>query len=148
MEYRLPPLGECSRNPSVSVNHLVVLWEAVFSLIEFFWRLSTFAHFTMGDLQAHLPTLYWVFISFWSKKAWPAWPTLLIHPVSTHVTFVSLMKISSKGSIFPMWRSETKKQLKHKKTLMTSKNCFEQRKRNVSVSVLYQMESALNVTEV
>ena len=33
------PLGECSRNPSVSVHQLVLLWEAAFGFGEFFWRL-------------------------------------------------------------------------------------------------------------
>ena len=33
------PLGECSRNLSVSVYQLVMLWEAVFGFSEFFWRL-------------------------------------------------------------------------------------------------------------
>ena len=35
---RLPPLGECYRNPSVSVYLLVVVWEVVFSFSESFWR--------------------------------------------------------------------------------------------------------------
>ena len=30
------PLGECSRNPSVSVYQLALLWEAVFSFSEYF----------------------------------------------------------------------------------------------------------------
>ena len=33
---RLPPLGECSRNLSVSVHQLALLWEAAF---KFFWRI-------------------------------------------------------------------------------------------------------------
>ena len=32
--------------------------------VNFFWRLNEFAHFTVGDLQTHLPTLRWVFSSF------------------------------------------------------------------------------------
>ena len=35
---RLPPLGECSRNPPVSVYQLALLWEAAFSFSEFFLR--------------------------------------------------------------------------------------------------------------
>ena len=38
--YRLPQLGECSRNPCVSVYQLALLWEAAFSFSDFFfWRL-------------------------------------------------------------------------------------------------------------
>ena len=37
-----PPLGECSRNPSVSVHQLALVWEADFGFSEFFWNtLST-----------------------------------------------------------------------------------------------------------
>ena len=36
--YRLPPLGEFSRNPSVSV-HQLALWEAAFGISAFFLRL-------------------------------------------------------------------------------------------------------------
>ena len=32
--YRLLPLGECSRNPSISVYQLTLLWEAAFSFSE------------------------------------------------------------------------------------------------------------------
>ena len=56
----------------------VRLCEAVFGFSEFFFEdyFSSFAHFLMGDLQAHLPTLHWVFSSFWPKMAWPPCPTL------------------------------------------------------------------------
>ena len=40
LQYRLPLLGECSRNPSVSVHQLALLWEAAFAVSDFFfWRL-------------------------------------------------------------------------------------------------------------
>ena len=40
LEYRLPLLRECSRNPSVSVYKLALLWEAAFSFSAFFLRIS------------------------------------------------------------------------------------------------------------
>ena len=36
--YRLPPLGECSRSPSVSVYQWALLWEAVSGFSEFFLK--------------------------------------------------------------------------------------------------------------
>ena len=38
---------------------------------------NTFAHLMMDDLWAHLPTLHWVFSSFWPKMAWPCAPPSL-----------------------------------------------------------------------
>ena len=35
LKYRCPSLGECSRNPSVSVHQLALLWEATFSSSKF-----------------------------------------------------------------------------------------------------------------
>ena len=74
-KYRLPLLGEGSRNPSVSVYQLVLLWDAVFSFSECFWTLSTC-----------LPILCWVFSSFWPKTARPLCSALPIHPISLWVT--------------------------------------------------------------
>ena len=48
--YRLPPLGECSRNPSVSVYQLALLWEAVLGFSEIFLK----------ALSMHLPISWWV----------------------------------------------------------------------------------------
>ena len=61
-----------------------------------------FAHFMMGDLQEHLPTLCWVFSSFWLKTAWPPYPTLPIHVILPQVTFFLLpwMKNVLKGKCF------------------------------------------------
>ena len=98
-----PLLGECSRNPSVSVYHLALLWEAAFGFTElfFFWRRNAFSYFMMGDLWAHLPTPHWVFGSFWRKMAGPPCPTLPIHPISPLVTFfVFLDEKSSQREMF------------------------------------------------
>ena len=84
LQYRLPPLGECSRNPSASVHQLAVLWEAAFGLSEFFEdSFNMFAHSMMGDLGAQLLTYHWVFGSFWAKPTWPLCPTL---PISRDLT--------------------------------------------------------------
>ena len=48
---------------------------------------NVFAQFMMGDLWVHLPTLCWVFSSFWSKTAWFLCPTLPIHLISPCATF-------------------------------------------------------------
>lgn len=47
-----PCLSECSRNPSLSVHELVVVWEPAFSFNKFFWRIfQCVSHFTMGHLH-------------------------------------------------------------------------------------------------
>ena len=75
--FRFPLLDECSRNSFASVYQLVLLWEAAFSFSEVFSKtFKEFAHFMMGDLQAHLPTPCRVFSSFWPKNA----RTLVPHP--------------------------------------------------------------------
>ena len=99
------PASECSRNPSVAVDQLALLWEAVcLQLIFFEGSFTTFDHFMMGDLQAHLPTPCWVFSSFWPKKTWPWCLTLPMHlilPIATFFCFPSWKK-SSKRNILPM----------------------------------------------
>ena len=59
LQYRLPLLGECSRNSSVSLYQLMMLREAALSISNFFtYSFNVFAHFMMSDLQAHLSTLH------------------------------------------------------------------------------------------
>ena len=65
---------------------LVLLWEAALGFREFSWR--PFVHFMMGDLRAHLPTVRWVFSSFWPKTARPLCPTLHVHLFSPPVPFL------------------------------------------------------------
>ena len=117
---------------------------------------NTFAHFLMGDLQAHLPTPCWVFSSFWPKMAWPPCPILLIHPISHQATFFvclfSQMKNILKGNYCP-----DVEEVKQKNDRSTNKhqNWWVQKLlwvvKEVSIGVfntLYQMESTLKVTEV
>ena len=67
--------------------------------------------------RPHLPTLHWVFSSFWPKKAWPLCPTLPIH--HSHLWTTSLFgcfpwwKKSSEGNILLMWKRGNNKWWKH-----------------------------------
>ena len=151
--YRLPPPGECHRNPSVSVYQLVFLWEAAFSFSESFEdSFSAFAHFMMGDLWAHLSTRRWVFSSFWPETAWLLCLMLPIYLILLWVTFFLLfsqMKKVLKGKQFASVeevKQQTAESLKGIKINMF-KNCFEQWGKHLN-SVLYQIESTLKVTEV
>ena len=147
-------LGECSRNPSVSVYQLALLWEAVWCLWIFFEdSFNMLAHFLMGDLQVYLPTLHWVFISSWPKASCP---TLPIHTISPWVTFTFPgWKKSSKGSVFLIqkrWnnnnnknsRSTKRHQNQQVQQLFWRKNSGEK----VSIGVLHQMERTLKVTSI
>ena len=145
--YRLLPLGGCSRNPSVTV-----LWEAVFSFSEFFWRLfqcNAFAHFLMGDLWMHLPTLCWVFSSFWLKMAWTPCTTLLIHWLAWSNCFVPQMTKVFKGKCFAQVEQVKQKITDAFKGIKINefKNSFQQWE-NVLIGELHQMENTLKVNEV
>ena len=118
----------------------------------FFWRLNAFAHFMVGDLQAHLPTLCWV--NFWPKIAWPPLSHL---PYSSDLALSNFFllfvcsprcKKSSKGNILP---TEEVKQKKAEALKVIKINEFENFwavAKNVSIGILHQMESTLKVTEV
>ena len=109
--YRLPPLGECSRNPSVSVYQLVLLLEAALDFNEFFWKTQCICPSWFTRAPAHTA---WVFSRFWPKTAWLPCLTLPIHLVLPHDFFWFLwMKKSSKGNDFLMWKKWNKKQQKH-----------------------------------
>ena len=120
------------------------------SAVNFFWRLfNAFAHFMMGDLQAHLLTLHWVFSCFWPKMAWPPCTTLFIHPMPQATVFFPRWKKSSKGNILPMWKKQKTAEVLRGIKMDKFKNYFEQWKK-VSMGVLHQMENTntLKVTEV
>ena len=110
--YGLPLLGEHSRDPSVAVCQLALLWEVLFSFSEFFLKTVSmhFAQFMMGDLRAHLLTPHCMFSSFWPKPAWSLRPTLPIHQVLPPATFfVSPDESSPQREVFCPWgRGETK----------------------------------------
>ena len=147
--YRLPPLGECSRNLSGSVYQLVLLWEAAYGFSEFFWRI--FAHIMMGDLHVHLSILSWVFSSFWPKKEWPPYPTLPIHLISpwANILFVSPdEKSPPRGTFCWCGIGETKpsRSTKGHQNWRVQK-LFWAVEKNFLIGVLYHMENSLKVTD-
>ena len=111
------PLGECFRNPSVSVYRPASLGEAAYSFSEFFFEDSpnVFAHFMMGDLQAHLPTQHCV-QQFSPKMAGPPCPTLPTPDLTPRdfFLFVSLEEKSLQRETFcPCGGGANKKWQKH-----------------------------------
>ena len=119
LQYRLTPLGECSRNPSVSVDQLVLLWEAEFSCNEFFLKtLSTHLPFSWWMIHTcTCPHCTWVFSNFFflPKTAWSLCSTFLItwsYPKQLFFCFPE-WKESSKGNILLMWNKWNEKQQKH-----------------------------------
>ena len=131
---QVPPLGEWSRKPSVSVYQLALLWEAMFGLSDFLFENSfnMFAHFILGNLQVHLPIPHWILSRFWPQMAWPQCPTLPIHwilpPQWLFCLLVSLMKNILKGKCFAdveEVRQKTAAALTGIK-IKESKNWFEQ----------------------
>ena len=57
LEYRLPPLSEYCRNPSMSVYQLALLWEAEFGFIDvFFWRLFQWVCSFHDEWFTNVPT--------------------------------------------------------------------------------------------
>ena len=142
--YRLPPLGECSRNPLAGVEEGCV-W-----LQEFFWRLNVFAHFMMGDLRVHLPSPHWVFSSFWPKPAWPLFPTLpchLILPWATVFCFPS-KKSPQRKSFANVEEVKQKMAEVLKATKLTSSKTVLSSGKNILIGALHRMESALKVSAV
>ena len=141
------PPRECSRNSSISVHQLALLWEAAFDFGDFFFFEDSFM---MGDLQAHLSTLLSV-QRFLTKATWPPCPTLPIHPILPQVTFLFVCFLGWKSPQREMFcwcrRGETKKGRSTERPQNKFKNCFEQWK-NVLIGVLYQMVSTLKVSEV
>ena len=125
---------ECSRNPSVSVCQLVLLWEAEFSFSKIFLEdsFNVFPHLMMGDLRVHLPTSHWVFSSFWPKNRLTWVPHPLYSPILPWATiFVSWNEKSPQRETFCQCeRGETKndRSTKHIK-IDEFKNCFEQWKK-------------------
>ena len=116
LEGQLPLLGECCRGPRVSV-YQCTSWRwfcqrlGSASVSFFLKNLNAFAHFMMGDLWVHLPTLCWVFSILGPKTAWPLCPTLPIHPISPQVTFFCFhgWKKSSEGNVWLIWKRWNKK---------------------------------------
>ena len=130
-------------------------YDRLFGFRDFFLNdfFNAFAHFIFGDLWAYLSTTHWVFSSFWPKMAWPPCLTLTIYLISSWVTFFH----------FPKWKKVLKgkcfadvEQVKQKNALKKALKGIKSNKfntvlssgKNVSMGVLYEMESTLKVTEV
>ena len=135
--YRLPALGECSGNQSVSVCQLALVWEAAFGFCDFFLK----------TLSICLP-----FHDGWFIRT-PAHTTLSGSYLSnvTQVTFFFCFpngKSPQRELICWYGRCETKNGRSAKRHQNQQfKNCSEQWK-NILIDVLHQMKSILKVTEV
>ena len=135
LQYRLSLLVQCSRNPSVSVYQLALLWEAALGFSEFFLK----THST------HLPISWWV----------------IYECTCPHIAECSAVFAPSNFFCFYGWRKSSKKYFadvekmrqknsrstKKASKLMSSKTVLSSGK-NVLIDVLHQMESTLRVTEV
>ena len=100
--------------------------------------MSTPAHTTLSVQQFLTP-----------KMACTPCLTLSIHPFSPHVTFLFVClneKYHQKETFGDVEEKKIEEALKDIK-INEFKNCFEQWK-NISIGVLYQIESTLKVTEV
>ena len=152
LSFRLPLLGECCRNPGVSVPAGVVrgcVWlQWIFSEDS----CNAFGHFTVGDLQAHLPTLPWVFHSLWPEKRPDpcAPPSLFTQSHPERLFFVSLNEKSlQKETFYQCGRGETKNSRSTKRHQnWIQKLYILSSGKNVLKGILHQMESTLKVTEV
>ena len=113
---RLPPLGEYSRNPSVSVYQLVLLWEAAFGFSELFLKtLSThFCPFHDGCKCTcpHHAEYSLVFDQKWHDPCAPPQYSPNVTPKDYFFCFPGWKK-SSKGIILLIWKRWNKKQQKH-----------------------------------
>ena len=112
LQYRLPPLGECSRNPSVSVHQLALLWEAALTFSELFLKtLSMCLPLSWWVTYERTRPPHWVFSSFWSKMAWlplRAPPTLFTPSHHKRLFLFPWMKSPQRETFCQHGRSETK----------------------------------------
>ena len=107
-------LGECSRNPSVSVYQLALLWEAVFSFSKLFWK----------TISMCLPVSWWVIYecthphltegsAVFDQKLYDphASPFLFTQSLSKWLFLLLFpqMKKCSKGNVLPMCKRWNKK---------------------------------------
>ena len=148
-----PLLGECYRNPSVSVYQLALFWEAASSFSEFFLKtLSTHSPISWWGIYehttAHLAECSAVFNQKWHN---PYSLTSLLswsHPSNFFFCFPDWKK-SSKGNVLQMWKRWNKEWQKDQKASksVSSKTVLSSGKKP-SIGVLHQMGSTWKVTEV
>ena len=155
------PLSLCSRNhlnQCTSWHCCERLHLASVNIFEDF--LNIFVHFMMGNLWVHLPTLHWVFSSFWPKTIWPPSPTIPIHQISPWATFFGFPKGKSpqremvcrcgKGGTNKQSRSTKRHQNQWVQNLFLKTGFSTQNLsgKNILIGVLHQVESTLKVTDV
>ena len=151
--YRLHPLGECSRNPSVSVYQLVLLWEVVFNYSEFFFENSTNLHISWWVIYectcSHLNTLKCsvVFGQKWHDPHAP--PSLFTKSHPKRVFLSPWLKKVLKGKHFADVEEVKQKMAEALKGINNDefKNYLRSGK-NTLIAVVHQMESTLKVTEI
>ena len=135
----LPLLGEWSRNTSVLVCRMALLWEAAFNAMNFCEEsFSAFARFMMGDFPGYLPTPCWLFSSFWTKNSTPPVPTLCIHPILPWATIYLFLWIKKvlKGKCFADVEEVKLKMAEVLKGIKIKfKNCFEQWKKSLDTCI-------------
>ena len=115
--YRLPLLGECSRNPPVSVYQLVVLWEAVFCFCECFLRLfqsaCLFHDRWFASAPAHTALSVHQFLTKNCMTPMPHPPYSPNHTLSDFFFVFEHMKKVLKGKRFADVKEVRKKVQKH-----------------------------------
>ena len=149
------PLGECSRNPSVSVYQLALLWEAVFGFSEVFGRLfqcvCPFHDGRFTSAPVHAMASVQQFLTQNSMTPIPH------SPYSCHIALSDLFlvfldeKIPQREMFHQCERGETNKQTKNGRITKSHRNLWVQKLssgENVSIGVLNQMESTSKVTEI
>ena len=146
--YSFPPVGEYSRNPSVSTYQLVVLCGCI--RLQWIFFEDSFACFMKGDLWAHLPTPCWVFSRFWQNMSGSRCSALSVHPVSPQVAFLWFLgwKVTA-GKCFADVEEVKQKNSRSTKRQQNQwvQNLFWAVGKNVMIGVLHQVESTLQLTE-
>ena len=108
-----PLLCECSRNPSVLVCQLVLLWEAVFGFSDFFFKktLSTGLPILWRVIYKHMSPHRAECSAVFDQKQHDACapPSLFTWPTFCFL-FPRFEKKSSKRKILPMWKRWNKEE--------------------------------------
>ena len=143
------PLGECSRNPSVSVDQVALRWHAVFGFNEFFWRLfqclCLFHDGWFMSVPAHMALSVQQFLTQNGTTSVSHPP---VHPISPLVTVLFVCLFPWRKKLLTRKRFADVKEMKQKTAealkgikIDEFKNCFELWKK-VSVGVYYQIKGA------
>ena len=129
LQYRLPPLGECSGIPSISVYQLVLLWEATFSFSEFVLKTQHVYTFRDGWFtNAPVRTVLGVQKVLTRKQHDPRVPPSLFTQSCPEWLFPRKMEEVLKGKRFANVEKLKQKTAETLKVIRINefKNCFEQ----------------------